>query len=426
MRCQIYRRDFLEKLILTAVILFVTFFTCDTILFGTNKNELFRSSMQALLGLFSIFLCFYTFSKRRRFSKKHLALCVVLIICVITTMLAHREFRNGYIFKCSLLLFSFFAVELIDIKTFANYFNRVLFFIAAISIICFSLQVIKASIFSFAPILYNSVNYPFRNLLLYMQSEWTSFRNFGIYREPGVYQMFLIVALLFELHYFEKPSGKRVLVFSVAVFTTFSTTGIIAYGIWLLLALIKTRRFSKQDKVLTVLMGALSCLLLVIILNVDVLALWDKLFRKIAIKNHSYLARLASVTVNIRLWLLNPVFGMGIGEAQNLFEEITASAYGTVIKDNTNTLLVQFALHGTIYGLLWITAWIKGALRMGKTASDRALIAGVILVLCLGENLTYSPFANILMMYALLSEKRVESRDCEAFYGKTNSLCQFG
>lgn len=426
MKHQSGKRDFLENLILTAVILFVTFFTCDTVLFGTNKNELYRSVMQAVLGLFSIFLCFYTFSKRKRFSKKHLAICVILIVCVVATMLVHRELRNGYIFKCSLLLFSFLAVELIDIKIFASYFNRVLFFIAVISIVFFSFQVIANNIFSFAPRLYNSADYPFRNLIFYVQCEWVRNRNFGIYREPGVYQMFLIVALLFELYYSEKPSGKKLLVFSVAVLTTLSTTGMIAYGIWLLLALIKTRRFSKQDKVLTVLMGALSCLLLVIILNVDVLALWDRLFKKIAIKNYSYLARLASATVNIRLWLLNPVFGMGIGEAQNLFEEITASAYGTVIKDNTNTLLVQFALHGTVYGFLWITAWLKGALRLGKTAIERILIAGIILALCLGENLTYSPFANILMMYGLLSEKPVGSRDCEASYGKTNSLCQLG
>lgn len=426
MRYQVNKRDFLESLILTAVILFVTFFTCDTVLFGTNKNKLYSNSIQAVLGFFFVFMFLYAFSKRKRFGKKQLALCVVLIFCVISTMLVHHEFRNGYIFKCSLLLFSFFAVELIDIKNFANCFNRVLFLIATISIICYSLQMITASAFYFAPQFYNLADYPFRNLFLYVQSEWHLFRNFGIYREPGVYQMFLILALLFELYYFEKPRVKRILVFSAAVFTTFSTTGIIAYGIWIFLALVKTRRLSKQDKVLAVLMVVLSIFLLMIILGADAFVLWDKLFKKVATKNVSYLARLASITVNIKLWLLNPVFGLGIGEGQKLFEEIATNTYGMIIKDNTNTLLIQFALHGTVYGFLWITAWIKGALCLGKTAGERVLIAGIILVLCLGENLTYSPFGNILMMYGLLSEKPVRSRDCEASYGKTNSLYQLG
>lgn len=51
MRYQVNKRDFLESLILTAVILFVTFFTCDTVLFGTNKNKLYSNSIQAVLDI---------------------------------------------------------------------------------------------------------------------------------------------------------------------------------------------------------------------------------------------------------------------------------------------------------------------------------------------------------------------------------------
>ena len=85
-----------------------------------------------------------------------------------------------------------------------------------------------------------------------------------------------------------------------------------------------------------------------------------------------------------------------------MYEQESVQVFGTLIRDNTNTLLVQFAVHGTIFGLLWLSGFIKGARALGKTQMERCFIFLIVGILSIGENVTFSPFGNVLMMYGLM------------------------
>ena len=53
-------------------------------------------------------------------------------------------------------------------------------------------------------------------------------RNFGLFREPGVYQMYIILALIIQLFIFSKPNLKITIMYILVLISTFSTTGYIA------------------------------------------------------------------------------------------------------------------------------------------------------------------------------------------------------
>lgn len=412
MRYHLQRNNFIERTIIALVIVLTTFFTADTVLWGTNINSIYPKIPQVCIGAMALFLAFYVFVRGRRIPVSHISVVVLAIICVIMTMIVTNDLRNGYFFRCATLVFTFLVVELVDIRTYARYFNQTIYILALISLVCFALEVLNPRIFAFAPRVYNSAELGFQNLFFYVQSdEGYSPRNYGIYREPGVYQIYLILALLFELYFFEKMNWKRVFVFSLAVLTTLSTTGILAYGLWVILVLVKPKSIAKRLKLLIIFGAALLIILALIAASGMIANFLDDVFGKFRTKNASYMARLASVTVNIRLWMCHPIFGIGITDMESKFIEESHILYGMRINSNTNTLLDSFATHGFIYGLLWLVALIKGSLNFGRNKSEKFLIGIILLAQCVGENLRFSPLGNLLMMYGLLSES-VCKNDC--------------
>ncbi len=392
-----------NKALLYLVILFVTVITTDTVYMGTNLNVFFQKIPQIFLAGITVLLLFFSCLIRKTFRAGRLVFILLLNLCIVATAVCFTDFRTGYLFKCILVTFSFFVTQLFDLKTFAGVFNRVIAFLAAISLVCFSAEAVNHNVFSFAPRIYNSVGYGFRNLFLYVQSDaGFALRNYGIYREPGVYQMFLIVALIFELYYFKQPNIKRMVVYMATLLTTLSSTGLLAMGAWILLAYVKRNTVSEKIKAGMLILGCLTFFMGICLFPSIFLELAEKVFGKFSLENESFLARWGSIVLNLKMWLEHPIFGVGMTNAGPLYEQESIRVFGTLIRDNTNTLLVQFAVHGTIFGLLWLSGFIKGACALGKSKMEKGLIFLIVVILSIGENVTFSPFGNVLMMYGLM------------------------
>ena len=286
-----------------------------------------------------------------------------------------------------------------------------------ISIICFFIEAIDHSFFSFAPRVYNISGYGFQNLFLYIQSDaGFSLRNYGIYREPGVFQIFIIVALLFEIYYFKQIDIKRVIVLSITLLTTLSTTGVIAFLVWIVLFLFKNKLLVK-----TIRIKYIVCLMVIVSLLVGLLlflfdSFFDTVFGKFTLENASFLARLSSIIVNIKIWIENLVFGVGLTNVENLYMQESNNIFGVFIKDNTNTILVQYAVFGTLFGILWTIGYIKAACALGKSKIERILIFLIIIILSVGEDLSFSPLGNVLMIYGLMYFEKSNSKKNERIF----------
>lgn len=90
--------------------------------------------------------------------------------------------------------------------------------------------------------------------------------------------------------------------------------------------------------------------------------------------------------------------------------------FGVFIKDNTNTILIQYAVFGTLFGILWTIGYIKAACALGKSKIEKTLIFLIIIILSVGEDLSFSPLGNVLMIYGLMCFKKSNSKKNERIF----------
>ncbi len=388
----------------------------DTLLFGTNIEKSFIDAKYIFIMVAAVALTLYNFLHQRALNGRTFYFLISLVLLIMISMVVNHDVRLGYFYKICLLLYAFAIIQIMNFREFAEVFNRVVYLLAFASLIGFAIMIIMPSILSFLPILTNSKPLRFYNAglttipIFYIGTSNLP-RNFGIFREPGVYQMYLIMALLFQMFIIKENTLKRYLVYALAVLTTFSTTGFIALGIVFIMFLLNNNGLSKGKNSFLIILCVIVIISLLAFTDIFSTDLEDRnsgsIFYKIfnPTKSFSGAARFASVTENIRMFFEKPFFGVGLTALGEKFSVYAFQTYGIATPHNTNTLLIQFAAHGFIYGFLWIF----GYWRLAKNIDfkNRLLIFIAIVVLYIGENLTFSGFANLFLLYGICETSEV-------------------
>lgn len=172
----------------------------DTVLFGTNNNEIYIYVKYAILLCVFALLFFksYAFIHTKQFR-----CCIFMSMIIMFSSILNNDLRLGLVYKCLLLLLSCIYASQTKIQRFASLFVDFIYVIALISVVCTLVMMVNPSFFSFAPSIENTANTPFVNLFLYVAPSITTInvRNYGIFREPGVYQMYLIMSLVLMIYY---------------------------------------------------------------------------------------------------------------------------------------------------------------------------------------------------------------------------------
>ena len=166
---------------------------------------------------------------------------------------------SSYIAIVLQLLIGLFCASFIPFKNFKRKFLNVIVFFAAISLVFFAVSLLKPSVaLHFVPIdnvegatvkYYNAYVYVFMEAKGYYSNIILLKRNAGICWEPGCYQMFLNIALIFLLE--KKPERYSSFVFKfivliLTIITTVSTTG---YLLMLIIVLARIRHFVPNRKI---------------------------------------------------------------------------------------------------------------------------------------------------------------------------------
>lgn len=120
------------------------------------------------------------------------------------------------LYHCAAVLSGVMIVGVLPIKDFVRYFEKVMFFLAIYSLICFGIANVSTEIVRKFPVMTNIADVEFYCMGLTVFTKYSmidSFflRNYGVFREPGVYQMFLNFALCCYL--FCKTTSEKLNVF---------------------------------------------------------------------------------------------------------------------------------------------------------------------------------------------------------------------
>lgn len=127
-----------------------------------------------------------------------------------------------------LIAFGFTFALTVKFKTFVEYFNKTLLFLAIFSLIFFFIGLKYKGVPLYTSS-FNSVNdISYRSILdLYFGYVVQFDRNCGPFWEPGIYSLVLIIGIVFELLIKKKPNIIYIIIFAGTIFTTLSTSGII-------------------------------------------------------------------------------------------------------------------------------------------------------------------------------------------------------
>lgn len=410
------------------LIFLILFFSSDTLLFGTIDSRFLTLFGYCVDIGFIVLIPIIMFmrGKRLKLRQRESRITIVLIGALILSSLVNGDIRGGYIMSIAMALFAFIVSEEIAFEDFSKAFALIMFILALCSIVGFTIFSIVPELNKYGFIAKNYIGTTFYHYLLYMHCTDSigASRNWSIFREPGIYQIYLIIALLIELYYYDKKEKKRgVLVFGtliIAILTTKSTTGYVALLLVILYFLLKENYLTNHRKVqnLFISIGLLLCVFFVLLVNWShyffelIVPHLDK-FNKASIKYHSFYARFSSIGINAYLWILNPLFGNGITKKDVLFSKVAKMLYGIENSCDTNTILAQFSIYGIIVGVIWIYAIVNMSRKVAETVMERSVLIVLFALLLMTEFVIFSPLSNLFIWYGI--QRNSSGRSTEAY-----------
>lgn len=375
----------------------------DTFRFGTSGEPIYETIRYGFISI-----CFlYLISKNKITSKQYLLLLGFLILFFISSFINGGGITGGPILLFISLTVAFATTRLIRISTFSKIFINIILLLSGYSIIIWMLVwsgILPPTITRNAadsPVL-TSFGCVFFDLYL-----GNGLRNSCVFREPGVYMIFLNIAFIMEAFILnENVDRKKIAIYALAVFSTFSTAGFLIFGIIFLIYTLKSNSgVSKKRTIFPIILILGVCTVL------SLTSLGDGVFGKLSAgeESKSFLGRVSSITIPLEILINNPLFGCGIERFENLYVDLAYSQYGIMINPQgmaTNTLLNSSATFGIWYGLFILIGLYKLCQKM-RISTIKKLIILLCLVLCLcNEVLTYSIFIYWFIFYGYKKKER--------------------
>lgn len=284
---------------------------------------------------------------------------VLLLICggiLLLPMVGKRDWQLMYLSVllciCTAVFLSFF----LRCREAAGYYVVILAVLGAYSILAaYLFRMLPDGNIAAVPVFQNQIGVEFYNFLLsFVPLTYVKTRNFGIFREPGVYQFFLMLGL-YLTHYQVQWRKERNLwtvsgILALTMLTTFSTGGIAELGLFYIVVFFDKKLYRKKWVwiallCLTVAVGVLAAYCIVQ-QNVLYWEVYDMVIGKFTYQEESLGDRMGSIVVNLEAFHKNPLLGQKLGEV--LF----------AVGNNTSSSLILFAILGIFGGCLHVAGWV--------------------------------------------------------------------
>lgn len=390
------------------IIIMIILISPESLLFGTNSVRIFRE----ISKYFPIFLFVVLLAKMQKGKNcsnyqftRLMLFWGIFSFCMLMSAIFNNNLMIGYGLRIIIMGSGFLFAAVFSRDKFMYIFEKVIYVIAFVSLVLFALKMFLPSAFSLFPTIYNTQSLPFYNVFIWVIPKWSRdvLRLYGPFREPGVFQMYLNLALLFFIKLNGKLTLKRAIVYIGALIITYSTTGYIV--------LLFTLLYYVFEKESTGARAQKNFMVFLILTSIVVLSFYTTLFSADSFVfgklfndgSKSGIARFASIFGNLSIFASSPVFGVGITRLSDLFIDYCYSHYGFANTSNTSTIFVPFATFGLLYGTLWVMSLISFFKSFSaKTISIISVcLAGILSFM--GESLVEDVLVYILLGYGIFN-----------------------
>ena len=325
-------------------------------------------------------------------------LLILFSLTVVIPMAMKKDWQLMYISMvycmAAAVLISYFA----DLRQTARACVLLFAALAAVSLLCsYGLRFLADRGILVPPVFENSFQARFYDYLLcYVPINYAKTRNFGIFREPGVYQFFLFLALYLNNYQAQWASGKLTwglnALLILTMLTTFSTCGV-AVTVVFLVALYFDRKVYDTPlgrKLSLALLAGLALGAAWLVLAKPPLYTQLKLMvEKLFTSNPSLNDRIDCIKFNLYVIQWDRFTGR---ELAYILETVT---------HNTSSSTILFGILGLFFGWLNLFGWVTFVFR-GKGSLPMKLVCLAALAATFNtENLITNPYFWLFPILAL-------------------------
>lgn len=367
----------------------------------------------SLFGIILIICMFFMGENKLKFNAQNAYLFIaVFMLAVIQAALNLSNVNAAYINTAIVtympFLFGLLLAKLITDESYIEKYVNIFSIISIISLICFAIAVYKpiiAWVIS-KQVLFNDHLY---NISPFYTWGWNTHifsRNSGPFWEPGAYQGFLLIGMLFILFRKERITRfarVKFILLLITMLTTASTTGYIATIIMVLFLyrrienlLVKNKK--RRDRL--ILKGFIAILVVGVVLFI---AFSGNIGEKFSDTNISGLTRQRDITKSFAMVLDRPVFGYAFTNARS----IRQSQLG--IENNSAGLFILMYTCGLPFTIYYLFLMFRGVARYMKP--DNSLEKTVLFIFMIILHLTESVWWLPVYVMFLYKNKELQAGD---------------
>lgn len=290
-----------------------------------------------------------------KFSLSHFFICALFCLLSFTTSFLSDDEAKLMVYSILVMLLAFLFTSSVPFTDFKEVFVKIMIFVCVISICIYVIHVYMPNILSIFPTLSRHDGFTVYNMFFCIEPVYNKFiRASGFFWEPGAFQTFINLAIIFVFFENEKNRMYKLIVLYTALILTFSVTGWIVGFINLFVLVFM--RYEKSGRSFFYLLF-LPILLLGIFLvlkyspdNIEGVTFGAaKLDSFMEGPSHgsynSSSVRYDSIFYAVKLFLEAPILGSGF----NGISAMTQNMYHNML---TCTPLNYFAMYGFFYGCL--------------------------------------------------------------------------
>lgn len=339
---------------------------------------------------------------KKKFDKQSFLILIGVFCNISLTVLVNMEGLKQLIITFSFFLTAYIYTIYFCFDDFITKFIRVMSFLCIFSLILYFTAIFLPQLVMRLPTAHNVLDKSVYNALFStITINDYLIRNQGIFWEPGAFQTFINIALIFNLFLIRENHMKNLIVFSTTLFTTYSTTGYIV-GLVIVLAFI-LHSLSKKDQKRK--KGMLSFVSIIIILLIVGIFFYNnlpnsakyQLFGKVANhmengNNSSTAVRINAIIIPLQEFIKNPIWGNG---TLGMSEIALVSGY----KMNTATIINWFAMFGIFMGLCMNYGLYKLCMKLECKKNIKTLLFVAFLLTLISEDYVRNPSILVFVFY---------------------------
>ncbi|MBU3878753.1 O-antigen ligase family protein [Faecalicatena sp. AGMB00832] len=230
-------------------------------------------------------------------------------------------------------------------------------------------------------------------------------RNAGPFWEPGAFQGYIILAILFIFNKRKLKGNYPVLaILAFTVLTTMSTAGYILLGImFAYFVVLYSQESNKKSKDLIFTIIKIVLLLAIAVVAIQYILTSNTVTNKFMSSNESYARRLLDIVSSWDIVVKRPLFGYGIMSVKLVS---VWNSFG--MTGNSSGIFAALQFFGVFFGTVLIIKMFWGAVRTYQNL-NRVIIIAIFFLLFMTESLITYP---IYMGFMYFTNRNTEERVC--------------